>query len=709
MLRNKVCFRRQCFIRFHSSASSSALMLEDQVFDQSPKICTNFEFNRARRELFPLVGRVFKSLNWRVASEIKFGSWVESHGFCHSINCFRIIIHTFALAGMRLEVFALLRDVVGYCDMAKYDKFELFSTLLDSPCHVERSVVVFDVLIKVFASNSMLENALDVFVNAKRIRLELDIKTCNFLLKCLVEANLSHSHCFNAVIYGFCKKGGVCEALQVMEEMKSSGVLPDVYSYSILIDAFCKKGDVMKGLDLMQEMELYQIQPSIVSYTSLIHGLCKMNLTQNAVDIFRKIGASSHKYDRTVYETLIDGFCRQGDLNSAIKLLKEMINTIACNYILAGSCRSGHFKEALTLLEDFQEHGFDLNPHSYNAIIYELCKENYPERALELLPRMLKRNVLPGVVNYRVTFNTASYTILISIFSRSCKMHEACGIFKEMKERGLRPDQISYTTLIASFCDAREMNKAWALFEEMSREGCLPNVITYTCLIDGFCKSNRIDWATWVFDKMNRDSVIPDVVTYTVLIAWYQSHGYIDQAHKLYEVMKANGLLPDERAHNVLGLEAGAIQEVETTMHLTCTNMPVDKIDHALQTIKSNGLQNVLALRSDPPMDTDIFLKFVNDCRQIGITCPIVPGIKPINNYKGFLRMTGFCKTKILADIIAALEPIKDNEEAVKSYGIHLGTEMCKKILEDIASLYTKYGEISISNTDGCLIFHVIF
>ncbi|XP_059445967.1 methylenetetrahydrofolate reductase (NADH) 2-like [Corylus avellana] len=200
---------------------------------------------------------------------------------------------------------------------------------------------------------------------------------------------------------------------------------------------------------------------------------------------------------------------------------------------------------------------------------------------------------------------------------------------------------------------------------------------------------------------------------------------------------------------------------VESMMHLTCTNMPVDKIDHALSTIKSNGLQNVLALRGDPPhgqdkfvqiqggfacaldlvkhiraqygdyfgitvagypeahpdvigsngvasleayhndlaylkrkveagadliitqlfYDTDIFLKFVDDCRKIGITCPIVPGIMPINNYKGFIRMTGFCKTKIPAEVSAALEPIKDNEEAVRAYGIHLGTEMCKKIL----------------------------
>lgn len=52
--------------------------------------------------------------------------------------------------------------------------------------------------------------------------------------------------------------------------------------------------------------------------------------------------------------------------------------------------------------------------------------------------------------------------------------------------------------------------------------------------------------------------------------------------------------------------------------------------------------------------DTDIFLKFVNDCRQIGITVPIVPGIMPINNYKGFLRMTGFCKTKVCS--LASIE-----------------------------------------------------
>lgn len=45
--------------------------------------------------------------------------------------------------------------------------------------------------------------------------------------------------------------------------------------------------------------------------------------------------------------------------------------------------------------------------------------------------------------------------------------------------------------------------------------------------------------------------------------------------------------------------------------------------------------------------DVDIFLKFVQDCKDIGINVPIVPGIMPIMTYGGFKRMTGFCKTKV--------------------------------------------------------------
>jgi hypothetical protein len=42
-----------------------------------------------------------------------------------------------------------------------------------------------------------------------------------------------------------------------------------------------------------------------------------------------------------------------------------------------------------------------------------------------------------------------------------------------------------------------------------------------------------------------------------------------------------------------------------------------------------------------------------------GINVPIIPGIMPIQDYNGFKRMTGFCKTYVPKEILDELEPIK--------------------------------------------------
>jgi methylenetetrahydrofolate reductase (NADPH) len=200
---------------------------------------------------------------------------------------------------------------------------------------------------------------------------------------------------------------------------------------------------------------------------------------------------------------------------------------------------------------------------------------------------------------------------------------------------------------------------------------------------------------------------------------------------------------------------------METMMHLTCTNMPVEKLEAALQQCKAAGIHNILALRGDPPhgqdtftqveggfacaldlvryirknhgdyfgicvsgypeahpdsitddpvqmeksywenieylkqkveagadfvitqlfYDVDTFLKFVADCRSVDITVPILPGIMPIMAYGGFTRMTSFCKTKVPKHIADAVEAIKENDAAVKAYGISLGTMMCQRLL----------------------------
>jgi len=80
--------------------------------------------------------------------------------------------------------------------------------------------------------------------------------------------------------------------------------------------------------------------------------------------------------------------------------------------------------------------------------------------------------------------------------------------------------------------------------------------------------------------------------------------------------------------------------------------------------------------------DAKRFLAFVKDCRALGITQPILPGVMPIMTYGGFKRMTGFCKTDVPADVLARLEAVKDDEDAVRELGIRLGAEMCRELLD---------------------------
>ncbi|KAK2143946.1 hypothetical protein LSH36_798g01041 [Paralvinella palmiformis] len=77
----------------------------------------------------------------------------------------------------------------------------------------------------------------------------------------------------------------------------------------------------------------------------------------------------------------------------------------------------------------------------------------------------------------------------------------------------------------------------------------------------------------------------------------------------------------------------------------------------------------------------EVFNKFLNDCRAIGITVPIIPGVLPIQAYQSLRHIVKLSKLEVPQDIIDTIIPIKDNDEAVRNFGIHQATEMCRQLL----------------------------
>merc|ERR1719261_821914 len=81
--------------------------------------------------------------------------------------------------------------------------------------------------------------------------------------------------------------------------------------------------------------------------------------------------------------------------------------------------------------------------------------------------------------------------------------------------------------------------------------------------------------------------------------------------------------------------------------------------------------------------DPNLYFEFLRKSHAIGVpkSFDVFPGIMPIQSYAGFKRMTGLCKTFVPKAIDEALELIKDNENAVKEYGIEQAVDMCKELM----------------------------
>ncbi|KAM3507109.1 hypothetical protein MY10362_001975 [Beauveria mimosiformis] len=199
-------------------------------------------------------------------------------------------------------------------------------------------------------------------------------------------------------------------------------------------------------------------------------------------------------------------------------------------------------------------------------------------------------------------------------------------------------------------------------------------------------------------------------------------------------------------------LQAQAVYGLETCMHLTCTDMGMEKVNDALRKAYKAGCTNILALRGDPPRaqekwtatedgfqyacdlvrhiratygehfdigvagypegcddndnedeliehlkykvdlggtfivtqmfyDVENFIRWVGKVRAAGITVPILPGIMPIATYASFLRRCKHTGCKIPQSWLDLLEPVKNDDVAVREVGKKLVVDMCRKLM----------------------------
>ncbi|GAB2239030.1 hypothetical protein Droror1_Dr00024943 [Drosera rotundifolia] len=598
--------KRRCFQS--AVGAASALSLDNIHVDDSDVLCERscgigyvdedrLLHVRETAVLYREVVRVFRTLDWRGARKIEFCKVVRRFGVSHAVDVFRIIVHGFAMAGMRMEVFCLLRCVMGYCREVDRCMFEMLAFVLDSREHGEGSSVVCNVLIKVFASNSMLGSALDVFFYARKLGLELEILSCNFLLKCMVEA----------------KEGKLVQIL--FDEMKISGPSSNVYTYTIVSKFYCdsvsdrRDLDTMKLIKLLKDMENHGKNPTVVTCGVYIDGLCKAGYVDSAIRLWRSQNqplnvyyynalmkgfceqGNIHEAERLFYDMqahgvlpdiysyniLIDGLCKNDDIEKGIIFLKEMercgLRPTVESYssLIGGWCKKGQLYLSLQLFGFLKTSGYEIDKPFYDVLIKGFCKHSDMDYASKLFHEMICLELVPDVYSFNNLIHgfckvglldqalecfhvmvesgfVPGRTICNVILQGYCKndrLEKALEILYEMWSEGLGPNLFSYNIVIDRICKELSPRTAWEVFALMLKMSVSPNVATYSSIIDGYAKSGNIKKARMLHAKMLKLGVAEDVVIRTILINMFSSIDRVRKAYQIFKDMRSGGLTVD--------------------------------------------------------------------------------------------------------------------------------------------------------------------
>jgi len=79
--------------------------------------------------------------------------------------------------------------------------------------------------------------------------------------------------------------------------------------------------------------------------------------------------------------------------------------------------------------------------------------------------------------------------------------------------------------------------------------------------------------------------------------------------------------------------------------------------------------------------NADAYFRFVEECRKLSVTVPIVPGIMPIVKFSQLARFSDACGAEIPRWMRKTLESYGDDNTAVQAFALDIVTQLCERLL----------------------------
>ncbi|KAL8159680.1 hypothetical protein V2J09_001217 [Rumex salicifolius] len=385
---------------------------------------------------------------------------------------------------------------------------------------------------------------------------------------------------YAVVIRGFCAEMKLDRAEEVLWDIESQGLIPDVYCFSALIHAHYKCGNFDKVLNLHDAMVMKGVKTNCVVVSSVLQSLCSMEMTSEAADCFQYFNRSGIYLDKISYNVMLDALCKTGKMDEAEELFNQMESgriapdVIHYSTLINGYCLAGNLHEASRVFEVMIGKGLEPDVVSYNILVGACCRHGDIKYAEDLVELMQKQGL---------KLDSVMYKVMIKGLFVSEKIEEAEALFSRVEDKSLD----LYFAMVNGYCEVNYTSKAYDLFCMLSKQGisvnkkccvrllnCLlkageyekavfmfknsplleisPCIKTCSRLISSLCEAGMLRTAREIFDDWIQRRLETDIIMYTIMINGYCNSNYMREAYDLFNDMEIRGMKPDIVTYTVV-------------------------------------------------------------------------------------------------------------------------------------------------------------
>ncbi|KAL6899647.1 hypothetical protein ACP4OV_006305 [Aristida adscensionis] len=367
----------------------------------------------------------------------------------------------------------------------------------------------------------------------------------------------------NALVDMYSKLGDIDMAAVVFEKMPEA----DVVSWNAFISGCVIHGHDHRALELLLQMQSSALVPNVYTLSSILKacaGAGAFDLGRQIHGFMIKANADSDDY---IGVGLVDMYTKDGFLDDARKVFDFMPqrDVVLWNALISGFSHGGRHSEALSLFCRMRKEGLDLdiNRTTVAAVLkstasLEAINQTKQVHALaEKIGLLSDSYVVNGLIDSywkcdhlndanrvfegRNSDDIISFTSMITALSQCDHGEDAIKLFVQMLRKGLDPDPFVLSSLLNACASLSAYEQGKQVHAHLIKRQFTSDVFAGNALVYTYAKCGSIEDADLAFAGLPERGV----VSWSAMIGGLAQHGHGKRALELFHRMLDQGVPPN--------------------------------------------------------------------------------------------------------------------------------------------------------------------